>query len=291
MRVRIRLLLACATVVAAASTSVAAPTPAPPPAVVKEVVAVTRTAPAGQAVVALAGTVKADRRPGFFAVVDRYKNGSQLESIIDFGTLFGPAKYGHGSSEPLCDAPFFCELSRDGSTLKFTLTIADDADDNGSRWLGRTRYFVLEGTSIKITHAEVGFAVKRKAPLTFARVTAEAADADGAGYNGINAEVFKAAALPGGPRGSFAVAQLPCDVQGFGSMTFSATGDLLPSVITCTGTTYQVYAGGAGSGTYVGNGGNPGLYTRQTAAKTSWQLSGAITGVTTTATRLFVLDF
>jgi hypothetical protein len=291
--VRIRPVLVVATAVGLLLSGVAAAAPAPsgPPPVVKEVVSVTRTAKTGQAVVAMAGRVRADRQPGFFAVVDRYPDGSQLETIVDFGSLVGATKYGHGSEEPLCDAPFVCEVSRDGASLKFSLTVADDNEDGRTQWTGLTRYFVLEGTSIEITHASVGFAVKRKAPLSFQRVTSAQADADGAGYSGNNVEVFRAAAAQGGGKGSFAVAQLPCDVQGAGSMTFSATGDLLPSVITCTGTSYQTQVGAAGSSTRVGSGENPGLYTRESAQKVSWQLSGAISGVTTTDTRLFVLDY
>lgn len=291
MRVRPALLVAAAVGLLLSGAAVAAPTPSAPPPVVKEVMSVTRTAKTGQAVVALAGRIRADRQPGFFAVVDRYANGSELQTIIDFGALTGATKYGHGSEEPLCDAPFVCEVSRDGASLKFTLTVADDNEDGRTQWTGLTRYFVLEGTSIEITHAAVGFAVKRKAPLSFQRVTSAHADADGAGYSGNSVEVFRAAAAQGGSKGSFAVAQLPCDVQGAGSMTFSATGDLLPSVITCTGTSYQTQVGGAGSSTTVGSGDNPGLYTRESAQKVSWQLSGAITGVTTTDTRLFVLDY
>jgi hypothetical protein len=293
MRVRPRqlLVLVAAGAVLASGGALAAPVPSTPPPVVKEVVSVTRTAKTGQAVVALAGKVRADRQPGFFAVVDRYPDGSELETIIDFGSLSGATRYGHGSEEPLCDAPFACEVSRDGDTLKFTLTVADDNEDGRTQWTGLTRYFVLEGTSIEITSAAVGFAVKRRAPLTFQRVSAAEADADGVGYSGMNAEVFRAASARGGDRGSFAVAQLPCDFQGAGSMTFSATGDLLPSVITCTGTSYQTQVGVADSHTRVGSGENPGLYTREASTATSWQLSGAISGVTTTSTRLFVLDY
>jgi len=273
---------------ALAGSAAAAPTPAAPK-TVREVVTVERTAKHGLAALALIGKVKADKVPGFFSTVDRYKNGAVLDAMVDFNGTSGLTRYGHGTEQPLCGAPVVCSVDLATNTLTFTLTTTDDADGDAS-WNGITRYFTLEGSSIDLTYAAVGFTVKRHTSSTFARVTREQADEDGVGMYGQGAELFRSAQLSGGRKGSFAVLQLPCDSLGAGAATFSATGDTLPALVNCSPDgTPGVYVAGNGSGAYWG--GHPGVFSREASAATQWQASGAVSGLSSTTTRLFVLSY
>ncbi len=276
-------------VVVLGGVAVAAPTPAAPK-VVQEVITIQRTAHKGLAAIALIGKVQASKVPGFFASVDRDKHGATLSGIVDINPASGLSRYGHGSSAPLCDAPLICSVDVTTDTLTFSITETDDADSPGSQWTGVTRYLALRGTKIELQVAAIGFTVKRRTSSTFARVTREQADADGINAYGIGGEVFRAAQLPGGAKGSFAALQLPCDFQGAGAGTFSATGDSLPAVVECTpaenGT--SVYVATVGVTRYSGQ---PGLYSREAGSRTQWQVSGAFTGVSSTLTRLFVLSY
>lgn len=293
MTQRLRIALALVAVTATLSTAAhAAPkTPAPKP--VQEVITIQRTAKTGLAALALIGKVKADRTPGFFATLDRDASGATLGSFVDFNESFGLTKYGHGEAAPLCDADIVCSIDRQTGTFTFTLTETSDADDKNSRWSGVTRYLAIRGTSIELQVAAIGFTVKRHTASTFTRVTREEADADGVGIDSSGAEVFRAAQLPGGSRGSFAALQMPCDVEGAGAVTFAATGDTLPATATCsptdgnaTGT--EFYVATVGVRRYHGR---PGLYSREAPKGTAWQVSGAVTGVSDYATRLFVLNY
>jgi hypothetical protein len=276
-------------VVALAGTAAAAPAPAGPKHA-REVVTVERTAKHGLAALALIGKVHADKVPGFFASVDRTKYGADLDSMVDFNGTSGLTRYGHGGEAPLCDAPFVCSVDLTTNTFTFTLTTTDDAD-SGSRWAGITRYLVMEGSSIDLTWAAVGFTVKRHTGTTFARVSRDQADEDGVGFDGTGAEVFRSAQLAGGAKGSFAVVQLPCDSTGAGAATFAATGDLLPAVVDCSPpSTPSVFVGPSGGGINA-YGGQPGLYSRDAGTATQWQVSGAVTGLSDTTTRLFVLSY
>lgn len=272
-----------------AGTAAAAPAPVAPK-TVREVVTVERTAKHGLAALALIGKVKADRVPGFFAEADRSKGGARLNAILDFNGATGLTRYGHGGEEPLCGQPLVCSLDLTTNTLTFTLTTTDDADDRGGDWAGITRYFALEGSSIELTWAAVGFKVSRHTSASFARVSRDQADEDGVGLYGQGAEVFRSAQLAGGAKGSFAVVQLPCEDAGAGAATFSATGDTLPSLLDCTPNgTPGVYVAGNGSGAYWG--GEAGLYSRSAGGPTQWQVSGAVSGISSTTTRLFVLSY
>jgi hypothetical protein len=290
MTQRLRTALVLLTVTAGLAGSAAAATaPRPLPPTVREVVTVQRTSQHGLAALALIGKVKADRIPGFFATVDRSRTGAALDAIVDLDGTSGLTRYGHGSEQPLCGEPVVCSVDLRSNTLTFSLTVTDDADA-GSRWLGYTRYFALEGSSIDLTWAGVGFTVRRHTASTFARVSREQADEDGVGLYGQGAEVFRSAQLPGGPRGSFAALQLPCDGLGAGAATFSATGDGLPSVVDCNPSGLpSAYVSESGSG--AGWGGQPGLFSRSTSGPTQWQVSGAVSGLSSTTTRLFVLSY
>lgn len=268
----------------------AAPKPVKPAGPVQEVITIQRTAKSGLAALALIGKIKADKVPGFFAIVDRDASGARVDTVLDFNQNSGLTRYGHGQEAPLCDAPIVCSLDTSTDTLTFSITETDDADASYSPWKGVTRFLALRGTKIDLQVAAIGFTVKRHTSSSFARVTRDQADADGVGVEGIGAEVFRSAQLPGGKRGSLALLQLPCDFQGAGAATFSATGDFVPSVVNCT-------PGEDTTGAYVGIGGvrtysaQAGLYSRSSNTATQWQVSGAVTGISDTSTRLFVLNY
>jgi hypothetical protein len=292
MTQRTRALLALLAVTASLAGSASAAAPQAAPRSVREVITVERTSQHGLAAVALIGKVKADKVPGFFAVVDRSKHGAGLDTIVDFNGTSGLTRYGHGSESPLCSEPVVCSLDLQTNTLTFTLTATDDADA-GSDWLGYTRYFAVEGSSIDVTWAAVGFTVKRHVAASFARVSRDQADSDGVSSFGTGAEVFRSAQLTGGKKGSFAVVQLPCDTAGAGAATFSATGDVVPSVVNCAPEPApSVQVGGVGgAGTTVVGGRPAGIYFREAAKATQWQVSGAVSGLSSTTTRLFVLSY
>lgn len=291
-RTRLVLVLACVLgAVTGLAPALAPAQAAPPPKAVKELVTITRTHASEDAALAIIGRVKVDRRQGFFGVVDRRAGqDSSLVSMTDLGWSTGLLRYGHGQSAPACDIAFVCAVSPEGDELVFRFTTTD-LGGKGSAWTGLTRYLVVEGTSFELKVAAIGFSVKRRAAGSFARLTAERADADGIAYGSIGAEVFRAASLAGGPRGSLAVLQLPCEVEGAGAVTFSATGDFVPHVADCKGSQSGYYAG-VGPG-YVGIYPThaPGRFERSASGPVQWDVSGAVTGVTTTRTRLFVLSF
>jgi hypothetical protein len=259
---------------------------------VQEVITIERTAKTGLAALALIGKVKAEGVPGFLATVDRTKSGAWLGQLVDFNAASGLSRYGHGSEQPLCDAPFVCSIDTTTGSLTFTMTETDDADAPGSDWKGVTRYLALRGTKIDLQVAAIGFTVKRRTASTFARVTREQADADGVDAYGMSGEVFRAAQLRGGKRGSFAALQLPCDGTGAGAATFSATGDDIPTVVTCSPTDSMgpasVYVVTVNVNRYSDR---PGLFSRSAAGPTDWQVSGAVSGLSSTLTRLFVLSY
>jgi hypothetical protein len=269
--------------------AVAAPKPVAPKAV-QEVITIQRTAHKGLAAIALIGKVQASKVPGFFASVDRDGNGATLGSMVDINPASGLTRYGHGSDAPLCDAPIVCSVDLSTDTLTFSITETDDADNPGSQWAGVTRYLAIRGTKLDLQVAAIGFTVRRHTASTFARVTRDQADADGVDAYGIGAEVFRAAQLTGGAKGSFAALQLPCDFEGAGAGTFSATGDTVPGVVECSPTENgtSVYVATVGVTRYSDQ---PGLYSRSSGARTQWQVSGAFSGVSSTLTRLFVLSY
>ena len=270
--------------------AVAAPKPAAPKAV-QEVITIQRTAHKGLAAIALIGKVQASKVPGFFATIDRDKNGAYLGSMVDINPASGLSRYGHGSNAPLCGAPIVCSVDVSSDTLTFSITETDDADSPGSQWAGVTRYLALRGTKIDLQVAAIGFTVKRHTTSAFARVTRDQADADGVDAYGTGAEVFRAAQLNGGARGSFAALQLPCEDEGAGAATFSTSGDLVPVVVNCEPTqgagTHSVVTVGGGQG-YPDR---PGLYSRESGKAASWQVSGAVTGISSSLTRMFVLNY
>jgi hypothetical protein len=107
-------------------------------------------------------------------------------------------------------------------------------------------------------------------------------DADGVAVLGAHAEVFRAASIMGGPKGSVVVAQLPCEGGGNGVATLSHDsyqGVLFISPMNC-----EVNAGV----TRV----EPDSQVR-TASVTepgAWHLEGAVAGLTSTLTRLLVMN-
>lgn len=293
MTQRVKIALALMTATAALSSSAVAAVPAKPaPKAVQEVITIQRTAKTGLAALALIGKVKAEGVPGFLATVDRTKNGAWLGEMVDFNAASGLSRYGHGGEAPLCDAPFVCSIDTTTGSLTFTMTETDDADAPGSDWKGVTRYLALRGTKIDLQVAAIGFTVKRHTASTFARVTREQADADGVDAYGLSGEIFRAAQLRGGARGSISVLQLPCDSTGAGAATFSATGDTLPAVVNCSPADSNqgvgVYVADVGASRYPER---PGLFSRTAAGATDWQVSGAVSGVSSTLTRLFVLSY
>ncbi len=290
MTQRARLVLSVLTSFAVLSgVAAAAPKPAAPKAT-QEVITISRTAKTGLAALALIGKVQASKVPGFFASVDRNKNGAVLGSMVDINPASGLTRYGHGSDAPLCGAPIVCSVDVSSDTLTFSITETDDADSPGSKWTGVTRYLALRGTKVDLQVAAIGFTVKRHTTSTFARVTREQADADGVSAFGSGTEVFRAAQLPGGARGSFSALQLPCDFEGAGAGTFTATGDTIPGIVECSPTENgtSVYVATVGVTRYSQQ---PGLYSRDTDKATQWQVSGAVSGISSTFTRLFVLSY
>lgn len=284
-------LLALATTLA--GTAVAAPPAKPVPTPVQEVISIQRTAKSGLAALALIGKIRADRVPGFFATIDRTKSRAVLGSFVDFNEAYGLTKYGHGEAAPLCDADIVCTIDPNTGTFTFTITETSDADDKYDDWAGVTRYLAIRGTGIDVQVAAIGYTVKRHTASSFARVTRAQADADGVGVDGTGAELFRAAQLTGGKRGSFAALQLPCDYEGAGAVTFAATGDTIPAVASCSPTDGSL----TGIGVYVADvnvqrySDRPGLFSRESGTGTSWQVSGAVSGISDYDTRLFVLSY
>ncbi len=289
-RPRLVLVLSAAVAVLAGSSASAAPK-APAPTAVQEVITIQRTATTGLAALALIGKVQASKVPGFFATVDRSASNTRLRSIVDFNSVSGITRYGHGEATPLCDAPVVCAVDLSTDTLTFSITETSDADNKGDRWSGLTRYLAIRGTKIDLQVAAIGFTVKRHTAASFARVTRDDADADGVGVSNAGVEVFRAAQLPGKERGSFALLQLPCDVEGVGVATFAATGDLAPNVVNCQPSGRKVGVGVGYVSTSQQDGDHPGLYSRTSSRATQWQVSGAVAGISGTATRLFVLSY
>lgn len=293
MTQRVRLVIALFTATAALTSAAVAAVPAPAPKVLQEVITIERTAKTGLSALALIGKIKAERSPGFFAIVDRDRYGARLQTMADFGGPTGITRFGHGSSTSLCNAPFVCAFDQEDGSLRFSITETDDAD-SGSAWAGVTRYLVIRGTKIDLQVAAIGFTVKRHTTATFAQVTREAADADGVEALGIGTEVFRAAQLRGGARGSFAALQLPCDVAGAGGTTFTATGDSLPQLVYCEPSqrTPFVYVSGSGGTAFgVETYERAGLFSRSAAGPVQWQVNGLVTGVSMSPTRLFVLNY
>ena len=122
-RPRLVLALFAAVAVLAGSSASAAPK-APAPTAVQEVITIQRTATTGLAALALIGKVQASKVPGFFATVDRSASNTRLRSIVDFNSVSGITRYGHGEATPLCDARLVITRP-DGSrqTLSVTLRI------------------------------------------------------------------------------------------------------------------------------------------------------------------------
>jgi hypothetical protein len=294
MTQRAKLALALLTSVVALTGSAVAAVPAKPaPKAVQEVITIQRTAKTGLAALAVIGKIKADRVPGFFATVDRDAGGAVLGSFVDFNESYGLTKYGHGEAAPLCDADIVCSLDPQTGTFTFTITETSDADDKRDDWAGVTRYLAIRGTGVDVQVAAIGYTVKRRTASSFARVTRAQADADGVGVDGTGAELFRAAQLAGGRRGSFAALQLPCDYEGAGAVTFAATGDTIPAVASCSPTDGSL----TGVGVYVADvnvqrySDRPGLFSRESETGTSWQVSGAVSGISDYDTRLFVLSY
>lgn len=263
----------------------AEPEPAKPLPMRRQIVEIRRTRKSGIAVLALAGRVTSSGRPGFFAALDVYRDGGDIRSIpkpnlVDFGVAQEPTQYGHGSDRPLCNLPLVCVLDKAGGELSFTMTVTDDTRTNNA-WQGRTHYLLLEGTGFELESAAVGFRVTRRAG-GFDRRTAIDSDADGVAALGAHAEVFRAASLMGGPKGSVVVAQLPCEVSGAGAATLthdSGPDGLLNIPMSC-----EIRAGGMAV--------NPDSHIR-TGARTkpgAWRLEGAVAGVTAKLTRLLVMN-
>ena len=288
-RARLVLALVTASVLLAGSAAgaTASPAAAGP---VQEVITITRTSPTGLAALALIGTVQASQIPGFIATVDRTSAGAEVGTFADFNGASGINRYGHGGSSSLCNAPIVCAVNLDTDTVTFSMTETDSGSPTGSGWAGMTRYLVLRGSKINLQVAAIGFTVKRHTSATFARVTRDQADADGVAVSSIGAEAFKAAQLPGGKAGSFAVLQLPCDGQGAGAVTFAATNDPLPALAHCEPAAKddRVVVGVGSVSTY---GGRPGLFSRSAGTSTQWQVSGLVAGVSGSLTRLFVLNY
>lgn len=290
MRVlRAGLALASSFAVLAGVTAVAAPAPAVPRPK-QEVLTIQRTATSGLAALALVGRVHLDDTPGFLGIVDRRRTSTRLVTSVDVG---GPARisqYGQGTDSPLCGAPVVCTLDEGARTMTFSLTETDDADLRSSAWTGLTRYLALEGSRIDLEVAAVGFTVKRHTTARFARVTREAADGDGLNAYGVGGEVFRGASLAGGPRGSFAALQLPCEWEGAGAMTFQSQAQPTTGVYLCTPQTFNVGATATGASVEPSNP-RHGLHTLSSDVATTWRASGLVTGVSGSRTRLFVLSY
>lgn len=268
------------------STPGASPRPGVPLPIRREIVEIRRTRKSGIAVLALAGRITALDKPGFFAAMDVYRDDKgavrsvPTPDLVDFGLTQEPIRYGHGSSTPLCNLPLVCILDKAGGELSFTLTVTDDTRTNND-WVGRTHYLLLEGTGFELESAAVGFSVKRRKG-GFDRRTAVESDADGVATLSLHAEVFRAASIFGGPRGSVVVAQLPCEYAGgVGAASLSHEFDQnllsVASPMTCGN---QATGFNRDSHIRTATRARPGV----------WKLEGAVAGLTVTQTRLLVLN-
>jgi hypothetical protein len=289
-RTRTTLALATAAALLCGGAASAAPKAKPVAKPTQEVITIQRTAHHGLAALALIGKIKAQDAPGFFATIDRTSGGSVMRSAVDFSGTSGINRYGHGATTSLCDAPLVCSLDLDTNTLTFTFTETSDADAQNDEWSGLTRYLAIRGTHLDLQVAAIGFTVKRHTQSSFARVTRDQADADGVSVDTVGAEVFRAAQLAGGRRGSFALLQLPCDGEGAGAVTFTATGDNLPAVLDCTPHTDEVRVGILAVGP-VSTYDREGVFSRTANRATQWQVNGLVSGVSNSVTRLFVLNY
>ena len=249
----------------------------------REVITVRRDNTTKQGVVALVGRIHADGLPGFLAIIDRedgYLPG--LDALQDFNLSDDLVRYGHGAATPLCSSPIICTYDPRNQTLDFSFTATAQAGSTDYS-PKRTLYIAVEGTALDFTSASNGFTVTRHSRASFQRVLADQSDADGVRSLGAGVELFRGAELRGGARGSAAVLQLPCDQAGVGAVTFSATGDFVPNAVDCYPLLSSEFSANGADGT--------GIAVRESRGSTSWQVSGAVTGATSTLTRLFVLNY
>ncbi len=259
------------------------PKPTGPLPLKREIVEIRRTRKSGIAVLALAGRITAQGRPGFFTALDVYSSDSGSHSVatpelVDFGEASELTTYGHGASDPICPPPIQCGVSESGGELSFTLTVTDDTRTNDD-WQNRTHYLLLEGTGFELESAAVGFSVKRRRG-GFDRRTAIESDADGATVSGLHVEAFRAASIVGGRNGSVIIAQLPCEYAG------GAGAALLTHDSDSSGIYVRPLSCGSRA---VGVNPEEHIYAGATSEPGTWRLEGAVVGLTQTQTRLLVM--
>jgi hypothetical protein len=219
----------------------------------------------GPALLSVDGYVEAKGRPGYFADVTGGVHDGHLvpyfADVLELGEPAGPPHvYGAAGSHDLCAAPAItCTTTPGSSRLRFTV----GSIMGRSEATIHARYFLaLEGTSLHAETVGIGWKVQRRT----AGISRVAGGGTGAHALGSYVEAMPSASLPGGRRGSIAIAVPPCDELGAGTVTL--TGAAQPDQRTCPTSAFADAA----------------------ARATSWTLSGPAAGASEYRTRLLVID-
>lgn len=219
----------------------------------------------GPAALVVDGYVEARGRPGYFATASANVFDGRVSpfssGLVELGEPSGPVRtYGATGSHDLCaDPAISCTTTPGSDRLRFTI---------GST-MGRSEapmhariYVALVGTSLHVDTARIGWRVRTRT----AGVARTSGDGTGMQLLGGTVEALPAATLPGGRKGSIAIAVPPCDEQGVGDVTLSGGAD--PTPHSCPTSTFADAA----------------------AKATTWSLSGTAAGASEYRTRLLVID-
>lgn len=218
----------------------------------------------GSGVYTISGVIKTDaKHPALLASVAASGKDAFFPNVVELGKDGVSTTYGAEGSHSLCPAPAVCTVSRDGGSLGFSFSYNVAGD--GVHAYRSTDYLVLQGAEVTFAHAGLGpWTLHRFSAWT--RVLDTQAALAGARTQGLDAEVDTDVSAVGGPHGSVAIGVPPCEGVGAGAATFTGAD---------TGTQAALCPTSAVAG----------LATR----RTTWQLSGALAGVSSLRTRLLVL--
>ena len=219
----------------------------------------------GPAALVVDGYVEAKGRPGYFATASANAVDGRVSpyasELVELGEPSGPVHtYGAAGSHDLCAEPAItCTTTLGSDRLRFTIGSTMGRSDAP---MHARVYVALVGTSLHVETARIGWRVRTRT----SGVTRTSGDGTGAQALGGTVEALPAATLPGGRRGSIAIAVPPCDEQGIGAVTLTGGAD--PSPHGCPTSTFADAA----------------------AKATTWSLAGPAAGASEYRTRLLVID-
>lgn len=219
----------------------------------------------GPAILLVQGEVEAKGVPGYFATVSASEHDGELDpyfpDVLELGEPSEPPRtYGALGARDLCASPVVsCTRKPGSSSLGFSISYSIGRGDEVSH----TRlYLAMEGTRIETSSISRGWRMHSRSG-GLARSTA---GGTGARAFGASVEAQPEARLPGGRRGSIGIGVPPCDELGLGIV--SLTGGRRPVTDTCPAYPLSAAAKGA----------------------TQWVLSGTAAGLSSSRTRLLVID-